>query len=313
MSDFPQTAASTKRWNKRCRETRKAFRSHKTSTRLLFRQTKCVNQESGNKTGQKKWWNPETTHAHTHTMRRLFPGLWLNWPPNLILSLKRLQTLRTEKKKKSLCCWRREETFSWFKLLNDRKEPQIILLSTSEHKYLNFLFLAFTTLVWCILRGIIIFIQRPIITRSEHITHGRRSETKTKTSEAEEGDWNMEKSRVGVSYLQRVSDFLSLLLLGTLHQPNMCLSDVLGTRLNNQLSSWCLQEQLGINPTDSSFILGRNILQKDVYFHTCTFTFTWVKKLKQHFYFYQSLFISFYISSSRLSQARSPSSHLSFF
>ena len=55
----------------------------------------------------------------------------------------------------------------------------------------------------------------------------------------------MEKRRVSVSYLQRVSDFLSLLLLGTLYQPNMCLFDVLGMRLNNQLSLWCVQEQLG--------------------------------------------------------------------
>ena len=90
-----------------------------------------------------------------------------------------------------------------------------------------------------------------------------------------------QNSRVSVSYLQRVSDFLSLLLLGTLYQPNMCLFDVLGMRLNNQLSLWCIQEQLGQNPTDSTFnfnsiwiiiiwcelqlALTTNVLQRETY------------------------------------------------
>lgn len=54
-----------------------------------------------------------------------------------------------------------------------------------------------------------------------------------------------------VSDLQRLcgalpgySYFRSLMLLGTLHQPKVLVFDVLGTRLKNQLSLWCVYEQL---------------------------------------------------------------------
>ena len=68
-----------------------------------------------------------------------------------------------------------------------------------------------------------------------------------------EGDWDGEKRRVSVSSLQRFSYFLTSLLLETLHRPEMCLFDVLGMRLNNWLSLWCVQEQLGQKPADSTF------------------------------------------------------------
>ena len=61
-----------------------------------------------------------------------------------------------------------------------------------------------------------------------------------KQTERETGMW-----RKGVLYLQRVSYFVTLLLLGTFYQPNMCLFDALGMTLNNKLSLWCVQEQLG--------------------------------------------------------------------
>ncbi len=41
--------------------------------------------------------------------------------------------------------------------------------------------------------------------------------------------------------------------LRTLYQPNMSLFDILGMRLNNQLIFWCVQEQFGQNPTDSTY------------------------------------------------------------
>ncbi len=41
--------------------------------------------------------------------------------------------------------------------------------------------------------------------------------------------------------------------LRMLYQHKMSLFDILGMRLNSQLISWCVQEQLGQNPTDSAF------------------------------------------------------------
>ena len=72
---------------------------------------------------------------------------------------------------------------------------------------------------------------------------------------------NGEKRRVSVSYLQRpccrllpgFSYFLSSLLLGTLHWPEMWLFDVLGLRLNNQPSLLLRSGTAGTNPADSTF------------------------------------------------------------
>lgn len=68
-----------------------------------------------------------------------------------------------------------------------------------------------------------------------------------------EGEWNGKKRCVSVSCLQTLcsplpgfSHFITLLQLGTLYQPKMF--DILGVRLNNELSLWCIKEQLGQIP-----------------------------------------------------------------
>lgn len=73
------------------------------------------------------------------------------------------------------------------------------------------------------------------VSRSAHITHGRR----TKTETDREGDSKSEERRLSVSVLQRHCSSLppslyslSVLLLGTLYQSKMIIFDVLGMRLN---------------------------------------------------------------------------------